>query len=74
MANENSSIGETVREATGTQDSVSETMTRRFNDGTAAAKQAVGTAVGFVQEQPWIAVAGAFVLGYITAQLVKRMD
>ena len=74
MANENSSISEAVREETGTHDGDSGTYAGRFGDGAAAAKQAVGTALGFVQEQPWLAVAGAFVLGYLTAQLVKRMD
>jgi ElaB/YqjD/DUF883 family membrane-anchored ribosome-binding protein len=74
MANENSSVGEGVHEATGTHDGDSGSMASRFSDGAAAAKQAVGTALDFVQEQPWLAVAGAFVLGYLTAQLVKRMD
>jgi ElaB/YqjD/DUF883 family membrane-anchored ribosome-binding protein len=74
MATENSSIGEAVREATGTHDGDAGTFAGRFGDGAAAAKQAVGTAIGFVQEQPWLAVAGAFVIGYVTAQLVKRMD
>lgn len=73
MANENSSTSEAVHD-TGAQDKLTETITRRFGDGAVAAKQAVGTAVGFVQDQPWLAVAGAFVLGYVTAQLVKRMD
>lgn len=75
MANENSSTGETVAEATaGTHNGDSGAFAGRFGDGAAAAKQAVGSALGFVQEQPWLAVAGAFVLGYITAQLVKRLD
>lgn len=74
MANENSSINEAVREASAASSTISDTMTRRFNDGAATAKQAMGTAVSFVQEQPWLAVAGAFVVGYLTAQLVKRMD
>lgn len=74
MANENSSTGETVAEAAGTHNGDSGTLGGRFGDGATAAKQAVGSALGFVQEQPWVAVAGAFVLGYLTAQLVKRLD
>ncbi len=32
-----------------------------------------GQVVRFVEEEPWIAVACAFVVGYAIAQLVKRL-
>ena len=28
---------------------------------------------GFVQRDPWIAVAGAFAIGYVAAHLLRRM-
>ncbi len=37
-------------------------------------RQVVEQVLNFVQEQPWLALAGAFVLGYVAAQIVKRMD
>ncbi len=39
-----------------------------------AAREVVERVLKFVQEQPWVAVAGAFVLGYVAAQFVKRLD
>jgi ElaB/YqjD/DUF883 family membrane-anchored ribosome-binding protein len=32
-----------------------------------------GQVVRFVEEEPWIAVACAFVVGYAVAQLIKRL-
>jgi ElaB/YqjD/DUF883 family membrane-anchored ribosome-binding protein len=33
-----------------------------------------GQVVRFVEEEPWIAVACAFVVGYAVAQIVKRLS
>jgi hypothetical protein len=33
-----------------------------------------GQVVRFVEEEPWIAVACAFVVGYAVAQVVKRLS
>ncbi len=33
-----------------------------------------GKVVRFVEDEPWIAVACAFVVGYAVAQIVKRMS
>jgi ElaB/YqjD/DUF883 family membrane-anchored ribosome-binding protein len=33
-----------------------------------------GQVVRFVEEEPWVAVACAFVVGYAVAQLVKRLS
>lgn len=36
------------------------------------AAQFAGRVASFVQEEPWLAMAGAFILGYVAAQIVKR--
>ncbi len=73
MAEDNSSTDEVVREGRSAKEPRPESTAGYFADG-AAAKQIVEGVLNFVQERPWVAVAGAFVLGYVAAQFIKRLD
>jgi len=73
MVDDASSTREAVRGSSGAEEAASERAASRVSDGVAA-RRIVERARDVVQEQPWMAVAGAFVVGYLAAQLVKRMD
>jgi ElaB/YqjD/DUF883 family membrane-anchored ribosome-binding protein len=74
MVADTNSTDEAVRGAKGAEESAAAEGGEIDSGDRAAAKQVVKQVLDFVQEQPWLAVAGAFVLGYLAAQLVKRMD
>jgi ElaB/YqjD/DUF883 family membrane-anchored ribosome-binding protein len=71
MMDDNRSADEAAPGAPGEADRAAETASDRISDGKPV-KQILEGVLNFVQEQPWVAVAGAFVLGYMAAQLVKR--
>jgi ElaB/YqjD/DUF883 family membrane-anchored ribosome-binding protein len=70
----NENLSHRVREA---RDS-SERVYRAARDYAAQGRGYVGEVGGhvvrFVEEEPWIAVACAFVVGYAVAQVIKRMS
>jgi len=53
---------------------------RAVKDGYDSAQQYVQDKVGdldlrdFVRREPWIAIAAAFAVGYVVAQIVKRVS
>ena len=73
MMDDNRSADEVAPGASGEADRASETPSDRIGDGKPV-KQILEGALNFVQEQPWVAVAGAFLLGYMVAQFVKRAE
>lgn len=64
---ENNSLGQ------GNHGAADESEIPRGRAGGGAAAQVIAEAFSFVEQQPWVAVAGAF-MGYAIAQLVKRLD
>lgn len=57
-----------------------EKASQAVKDGYDAAQQFVHDRVGdfdlreFVRREPWIAIAAAFAVGYVVAQIVKRVS
>jgi ElaB/YqjD/DUF883 family membrane-anchored ribosome-binding protein len=70
----------TVRQAMDQGRQAADTASKALKDGYQAAQQYVQEKGrdfdlrGFVRREPWIAVAAAFAIGYIAAQLVRRVS
>lgn len=70
----------TVRQATDQGGQAADTASKALKDGYQAAQQYVqGKGLdfdlrGFVRREPWIAVAAAFAIGYVAAQIVRRVS
>jgi ElaB/YqjD/DUF883 family membrane-anchored ribosome-binding protein len=72
------SINETLSHQAKEARDASERVYRAARDYAAQGRGLVGEAGGqvvrFVEEEPWLAVACAFVVGYAVAQIVKRIS
>jgi ElaB/YqjD/DUF883 family membrane-anchored ribosome-binding protein len=72
----NSAARETIDRTQETLDNASQTIKETYE---AAQKYAKNSEVGsqlrdFVEREPWIAIATAFAIGYVAAQIVKRIS
>ncbi|HUY28071.1 MAG TPA: hypothetical protein VMV27_11680 [Candidatus Binataceae bacterium] len=79
MASDNAA-NSTVREAIDNGRLAAETASQAIHDGLDAAQQYVQDKGldfdlrGFVRREPWIAIAAAFAVGYVAAQIVRRVS
>lgn len=73
MLEDSGRMKEAVRQTRDTAGRVYEGAKDYAKSGGVYAAQFAGRAAGFVQEEPWLAMAGAFILGYVTAQMIKRV-
>jgi ElaB/YqjD/DUF883 family membrane-anchored ribosome-binding protein len=70
----------TVRQAMDQGRQAAETAGQAVKDGYQAAQQYVREKGldfdlrDFVRREPWIAVAGAFAIGYVAAQIIRRVS
>jgi hypothetical protein len=67
------SVGEAVREGGEGSEGAYEAATEYAREGGEFATQIITRVAGFVQREPWLAMGCAFALGYVTAQLIKRV-
>jgi len=79
MASDNAA-NSTVREAIDHGRLAAETASAAIQDGLEAAQQYVQDKGlnfdlrDFVRREPWIAIAAAFAVGYVAAQIVRRVS
>jgi ElaB/YqjD/DUF883 family membrane-anchored ribosome-binding protein len=70
----------TVRQAIDQGRQAAETASQSVKDGYQAARQNVQKKGlefdlrDFVRREPWIAVAGAFAIGYVASQIIRRVS
>jgi ElaB/YqjD/DUF883 family membrane-anchored ribosome-binding protein len=65
-------VGDVVRGAGEASEHAYETAKEEAQEGTEYAGEIVRRVTSLVQREPWLAIGLAFVLGYATAQLIKR--
>lgn len=70
----NENLGHQVHEARDASERVYRTARDYAVQGRGYFGQVGGQVAKFVDEEPWVAVACAFVLGYAVAQVVKRLS
>lgn len=70
----NENIARQAREAREASERVYQAARGYATVGRGYAGQVGGRVTHFVEEEPWIAIACAFVVGYAVAQIVKRMS
>lgn len=67
-------LGNRVKDARDTSERVYRTAREYAFQGRGYVGEVGGQLVRFVEEEPWLAVACAFVVGYAVAQVVKRLS
>jgi ElaB/YqjD/DUF883 family membrane-anchored ribosome-binding protein len=70
----NETIAQQAKEAREASERVYRAAREYASKGRGYAGEAGERVVRFVEDEPWLAVACAFVVGYAVAQIVKRMS
>lgn len=70
----NDTLAEQAKEAREASERVYRAAREYALKGRGYAGEVGGRVVQFVEDEPWIAVACAFAIGYAVAQIVKRMS
>jgi ElaB/YqjD/DUF883 family membrane-anchored ribosome-binding protein len=74
MVDDNGRIDEEARKTRESAEQAYQAAKEYAKESGVYATQVAGVIATFIQEEPWLAMAGAFVLGYVAAQLIKRVQ